>query len=148
MDVLLKYRYSFLAGACAAGGSFFGKLPSFLSAMNLLQMHAEQPFAGYAYLEFALVQVLPLGLMLLCNVCNLRYFLKALQMTQQTLTATVLTAASNYVLSFILGALVYREPLSALSGAGIALILAGLWFLCDTTTDTSQPPDEQKQKQI
>ncbi|XP_017863382.1 PREDICTED: uncharacterized protein LOC108614022 isoform X1 [Drosophila arizonae] len=147
MNVLFKYRYSFLAGACAAGGSFFGKLPSFLSAMNLLQVDAVQP-AGYAYLEFALVQVFPLGLMLFCNVCNLRYFLKALQMTQQTLTATVLTAASNYVLSFILGALVYREPLTALSGAGIALILTGLWFLCDTKTDASRPVDEEKQKQI
>jgi len=26
---------------------------------------------------------------------------------------------------------VYQEPLTALSGIGITLILAGLWFLCD-----------------
>ncbi|XP_023167935.2 uncharacterized protein LOC111597446 isoform X2 [Drosophila hydei] len=99
MDVLFKYRYSFLAGACAAGGSFFGKLPSFISAMNLVHADTEQPVAGYVYAEFALVQLLPLGLMLFFNICNLRYYLKALQMTQQTLTATVLTAASNYVIS-------------------------------------------------
>ncbi|KRF85230.1 uncharacterized protein [Drosophila virilis] len=133
MNALRKYRYSFVAGACAAGGSFFGKLPSFLDALNLLQPNAMKSVAGFAYVEFALVQLLPLGLMLCCNVCNLRYFLKALQMTQQTLTATVLAAASNYVLSFILGTIVYREPLTALSGVGITLILAGLWFLCDTT---------------
>ncbi|XP_023167936.1 uncharacterized protein LOC111597446 isoform X3 [Drosophila hydei] len=102
MDVLFKYRYSFLAGACAAGGSFFGKLPSFISAMNLVHADTEQPVAGYVYAEFALVQLLPLGLMLFFNICNLRYYLKALQMTQQTLTATVLTAASNYVISVFL----------------------------------------------
>ncbi|XP_032599336.1 uncharacterized protein LOC116806533 [Drosophila grimshawi] len=140
MEALVKYRYSFVAGACAAGGSFFGKLPSFLGAMNLLQPTALHKFAGHAYLEFALVQLLPLGLMLLCNVCNLRYFLKALQLSQQTLTATVLTAASNYVISFILGALVYREPLTTLSGVGITLILAGLWFLCDTKTELEKEP--------
>jgi len=44
MEALLKYRYSFLAGACAAGGSFFGKLPSFLSALHLLQ-----PTTGFSY---------------------------------------------------------------------------------------------------
>lgn len=45
------------------------------------------------------MHILPVGLMLWCNVANLRYFLKALQSTQQTLTATVLTAASNYIFS-------------------------------------------------
>jgi len=65
----------------------------------------------FSYLEFALVQLLPIGLMLICNVCNLRYFLKALQMTQQTLTATVLTAASNYVLSVSLLRLQHLQPL-------------------------------------
>ncbi|KAH8369550.1 hypothetical protein KR093_000162 [Drosophila rubida] len=135
MDALLKYRYSFLAGSCAAGGSFFGKLPTFLSAQRLWRSTTGNSFHIFS-LELALIQLLPLGLMLLCNVCNMRYFLKALQMSQQTLTATVLTAASNYVLSFILGALVYQEPLSTLSGLGITLILAGLWFLCDSPTKT------------
>ncbi|XP_034106559.1 uncharacterized protein LOC117569487 isoform X2 [Drosophila albomicans] len=130
MEALLKYRYSFLAGACAAGGSFFGKLPSYLSALRLVKSTT-----GNSYVV-ALIQLLPLILMLLCNVCNMRYFLKALQMSQQTLTATVLTAASNYVLSFILGVLVYQEPLSTLSGIGISFILAGLWFLCDSPTKT------------
>ncbi|KAH8261584.1 hypothetical protein KR044_011876 [Drosophila immigrans] len=129
METLLKYRYSFLAGACAAGGSFFGKLPSYLGALHLLSSTA-----GNSYVELAVIQLLPLGLMLLCNVCNMRYFLKALQMSQQTLTATVLTAASNYVLSFILGALVYQDPLSTLSFIGMTFILAGLWFLCDSPT--------------
>ncbi|KAH8374067.1 hypothetical protein KR200_011035 [Drosophila serrata] len=125
MESLAKYRYSLIAGAFAAGGSFFGKLPSHLSAQNLLNASES------SYLETILMRAAPLALMLLCNVSNLRCFLKALQMTEQTLTCVVLTAASNYVLSFVLGALVYREPLTAVSGLGILLILFGLWFLCD-----------------
>ncbi|XP_016937500.4 uncharacterized protein [Drosophila suzukii] len=129
MESLAKYRYSLVAGSFAAGGSFFGKLPSHLSAQKLLS--TSENILDSSYLEIALLRVLPLVLMIICNVSNLRCFLKALQMTDQTLTCVVLTAASNYVLSFILGALVYQEPLTALSGIGITLILAGLWFLCD-----------------
>ena len=36
MNALHKYRYCFMAGLCAAGGSFFGKLPSFLNDRTLL----------------------------------------------------------------------------------------------------------------
>ncbi|KAH8368742.1 hypothetical protein KR084_010594 [Drosophila pseudotakahashii] len=128
MESLAKYRYSLVAGSFAAGGSFFGKLPSYLSAQKLLS--TSDP-SDSSYLEIALLRALPLVLMIICNVSNLRCFLKALQMTEQTITCVVLTAASNYVLSFIFGALVYQEPLTALSGIGITLILAGLWFLCD-----------------
>ncbi|KRF98999.1 uncharacterized protein Dwil_GK27191 [Drosophila willistoni] len=128
MESLYTYRYSFLAGAFAAGGSFFGKMPSYLKSLDFLP----------ASIDFIVLQLLPLGLMLFCNVCNLRYFLKALQMTPQTLTATVLTAASNYVMSFILGIVVYNEPLSPLSAIGITFILAGLWFLCDDSDSTDK----------
>lgn len=48
MDRLLKYRYSFLAGACAAGGSFFGKLPSFLTALNFLHSTKGSSYIGKA----------------------------------------------------------------------------------------------------
>ncbi|KQS43997.1 uncharacterized protein LOC26526073 [Drosophila erecta] len=140
MESLAKYRYSLVAGSFAAAGSFFGKLPSHLSARKLL--NTSQIKADSSYLELALLQLLPLVLMIICNVCNLRCFLKALQMTEQTLTCVVLTAASNYVLSFILGALVYREPLTVLSCIGITLILAGLWFLCDGGTVESKKPDK------
>lgn len=53
----------------------------------------------FPFLAFILYQCLPIGLMILSNLLNWRYFLKALQMSEQTLTATVLTAASNYVVS-------------------------------------------------
>ncbi|XP_017157057.1 uncharacterized protein LOC108165512 isoform X1 [Drosophila miranda] len=146
MKSLVNYRYSLVAGACAAGGSFFGKLPSHLSAQKLLyfQDSAGGNFSDSSYLEFGLLRLLPLVLMVICNVCNLRCFLKALQMTEQTLTCVVLTAASNYVLSFLLGTLVYQEPLTALSGIGITLILAGLWFLCDAGAVDSRKKETEK----
>ncbi|XP_052844274.1 uncharacterized protein LOC128257339 [Drosophila gunungcola] len=144
MESLAKYRYSLVAGSFAAGGSFFGKLPSHLRAQKLL--NTSGTISNSSYLDIALVHGLPLLLMIVCNVSNLRCFLKALQMTDQTLTCVVLTAASNYVLSFILGALVYHEPLTALSGIGITLILAGLWFLCDGGAMESKKMDPGKDK--
>ncbi|KAH8315613.1 hypothetical protein KR059_006060 [Drosophila kikkawai] len=140
MESLAKYRYSLVAGAFAAGGSFFGKLPSHLSAQKLLNASES------TYLEIILMRAVPLALMLLCNVSNLRCFLKALQMTEQTLTCVVLTAASNYVLSFALGALVYGEPLTVVSGVGISLILSGLWFLCDAGAVEGRQKEVEKEE--
>ncbi|XP_075160497.1 uncharacterized protein LOC142233452 isoform X1 [Haematobia irritans] len=116
---LPKYRYCFIAGCFAAGGSFFGKLPSFLESVDC------------HYAVFVIVKILPLVAMILCNVLNWRYFLKALQLTEQTLTATVLTSASNYIVSFILASTVYKEPITILSTLGTTFIVMGLWFLCD-----------------
>ncbi|XP_017030936.1 uncharacterized protein [Drosophila kikkawai] len=140
MESLTKYRYGLVAGAFAAGGSFFGKLPSHLSAQKLLNASES------TYLEIILMRAVPLALMLLCNVSNLRCFLKALQMTEQTLTCVVLTAASNYVLSFVLGALVYGEPLTVVSGLGITLILSGLWFLCDAGAVEGSQKEAEKEE--
>ncbi|KAH8234637.1 hypothetical protein KR032_001009 [Drosophila birchii] len=160
MESLAKFRYSLAAGAFAAGGSFFGKLPSHLSAQKLINA-SETTYLGkyvvsvscinsnsliYLFSEIILMRAVPLALMLLCNVSNLRCFLKALQMTEQTLTCVVLTAASNYVLSFVLGALVYREPLTAVSGLGISLILSGLWFLCDAGAVQGSKTKEEKEE--
>lgn len=40
MNALHKYRFCFMAGLCAAGGSFFGKLPSVLKDKTLLLTNA------------------------------------------------------------------------------------------------------------
>ncbi|XP_039965276.1 uncharacterized protein LOC120777807 isoform X2 [Bactrocera tryoni] len=98
------YRYSFTAGAFAAGGSFFGRAPSQLSELPALTSAFAPTAAATYYL--------------------------ALQCTEHTLTATVLTAATNYMFSFILGALVYREEITLMSTVGAIFIITGLWFLC------------------
>ncbi|XP_061387530.1 uncharacterized protein LOC133322566 [Musca vetustissima] len=125
---LQKYRYCFMAGCFAAGGSFFGKMPSFLDNMDFEIIHWHK--------AFTIIKYFPIVLMIICNVLNWRYFLKALQLTEQTLTATVLTSASNYVVSFLLASLIYKEPITWLSTVGTSLIVLGLWFLCDDTNKT------------
>ncbi|XP_011214300.2 uncharacterized protein LOC105233833 [Bactrocera dorsalis] len=127
---LQLYRYSFTAGAFAAGGSFFGRAPSQLSELPALTSGFAPTAAATYYLELLFLRAVPIILMVICNVLNWRYFLKALQCTEHTLTATVLTAATNYMLSFILGALVYREEITLMSTVGAIFIITGLWFLC------------------
>ncbi|XP_053956500.1 uncharacterized protein LOC128862097 [Anastrepha ludens] len=139
-NALQQYRHSFTAGAFAAGGSFFGHAPSQLTKVPLLANLLAPTAEATYYFEFILLRALPIVLMVICNVLNWRYFLKALQRAEQTLTATVLTAATNYILSFILGALVYREEITVLSTVGAAFIIAGLWFLC-------KAQEEQKAKE-
>ncbi|TMW44185.1 hypothetical protein DOY81_010737 [Sarcophaga bullata] len=145
MNALHKYRFCFMAGLCAAGGSFFGKLPSFLNDKTLLLADAMPGLTSSVeiYAAFALFQLLPLVLMILSNLLNWRYFLKALQLSEQTLTATVLTAASNYVVTFLLGFLVFKEPITWLSSLGSTFIVLGLWFLCD---DKSKPKEKNKEQ--
>lgn len=53
MDSLLNYRYSLVAGAFAAGGSFFGKLPSHLKAQKFLNL--SDSFSDSSYLGKYLV---------------------------------------------------------------------------------------------
>ncbi|XP_046807145.1 uncharacterized protein LOC111683596 isoform X2 [Lucilia cuprina] len=118
MNSLEKYRFCFLAGLCAVGGSFFGKLPSLLKDNSVFGQ--DQPIIAKSwqiYAEFAVYQAVPLVLMVFSNLLNWRYFLKALQLTEQTLTATVLTAASNYIVSVLwflrntLAFIPYSDPL-------------------------------------
>ncbi|XP_073841759.1 uncharacterized protein [Musca autumnalis] len=135
---LEKYRYCFLAGSFAAGGSFFGKMPSYLDSLDLKVDGSETAFSVLKYL--------PIVVMIVCNVLNWRYFLKALQLTEQTLTATVLTSASNYVVSFILAFVVYKEPITLLSTMGTSLIVLGLWFLCDDPNRNTPTSKENKDK--
>ncbi|XP_067644136.1 uncharacterized protein [Eurosta solidaginis] len=141
---LLQYRYSFTAGAFAAGGSFFGHAPSQLATVPLLTSCFTPTEEVTYYLELLLLRCLPIALMLLCNVLNWRYFLKALQCAEQTLTTTVLTAATNYMLSFILGAIVYQEEITIISTSGAMFIIAGLWFLCRAQEDQQIKDDLKK----
>ncbi|XP_037936420.1 uncharacterized protein LOC119670289 isoform X2 [Teleopsis dalmanni] len=98
MDAFYKYRYSIIAGTFAAGGSFFGKLPTFLVEKQYLS-HLPLNNSAYATSLEYVFRVLPILLMILCNVMNWRYFLKALQTAEQTIFVTVLTTATNYIVS-------------------------------------------------
>lgn len=123
MDFLMRYRNYLWSGLFAAGGTFFAKLPTVL--IKLRGKHVKntafstsKEIANYDYIgEFIIhstnniyllfvhcwdfvdymCQIIPLILMIICNILNWRLFLKALQTTNHTVTATVLTAACNYL---------------------------------------------------
>jgi len=50
MASILNYRYCLLAGICAAGGSFFGKLPSFINDHQFIESESFSLFES-AYLN-------------------------------------------------------------------------------------------------
>ncbi|XP_037936419.1 uncharacterized protein LOC119672504 [Teleopsis dalmanni] len=131
MDAFYKYRYSIIAGTFAAGGSFFGKLPTFLVEKQYLS-HLPLNNSAYATSLEYVFRVLPILLMILCNVMNWRYFLKALQTAEQTIFVTVLTTATNYIVSFVLASFIYQEVITFLSTIGTTFIIGGLWFLCSS----------------
>ncbi|KAI9587260.1 uncharacterized protein LOC119645289 [Glossina fuscipes] len=130
-----KYRLCFLAGCYAAGGSFFGKMPSMPSVLTKQSIFDTLlPIVGEKYSYYCgicLIHFAPFLLMILCNLLNWYYYIKALQISEQTLFTTVLTTAINYIITFVLGVFVYQEPITSLSILGASIILLGLWFLCD-----------------
>ncbi|KAB0795754.1 hypothetical protein PPYR_09815 [Photinus pyralis] len=101
--------YSILSGTSAAGASFFGKL----CGLPIFQ-------------GFFIVRVVFFGLMLLCNGSVWTLYVKALQSTNSTLTATVLSSAVNYLLSAILGYIVFGEITSLLWWTGLSSVLVGV----------------------
>ncbi|XP_059226783.1 uncharacterized protein LOC131998500 isoform X2 [Stomoxys calcitrans] len=122
-------------------------MPSFLESgrcHNVIQDMLPQDIQYYT--EIFIVKILPIAVMILCNVLNWRYFLKALQLAEQTLTATVLTSASNYVVSFILASMIYKEPITLLSTVGTTLIITGLWFLCDEPGKRMEKKEQKKSR--
>ncbi|XP_055904505.1 uncharacterized protein LOC129940251 [Eupeodes corollae] len=118
-------QHLFLAGFFAASGSAFGKLSGgefeFLNTYPALQ-NIIQPY-------IIILQALCVGLMIVCNVLNWRHFLRALHSTEQTLTATVISSASNYICSFLFGIFLFGESISMLSLLGTILIISGMGFL-------------------
>uniref|UniRef100_A0A1B0FMV9 Uncharacterized protein n=1 Tax=Glossina morsitans morsitans TaxID=37546 RepID=A0A1B0FMV9_GLOMM len=95
-----KYRLCFLAGCYAAGGSFFGKMPSVLTKQNIFD--TQLPIVGETYSYYCgvcLIHFVPFLLMIICNLLNWHYYIKALQISEQTLFATVLTTATNYIVT-------------------------------------------------
>ncbi|KAK5642275.1 hypothetical protein RI129_008442 [Pyrocoelia pectoralis] len=101
--------YSILSGSSSAAASFFGKLCGL------------PIFQGYF-----LVQVALFCLMLLCNGAVWTLYVKALQSTNSTLTATILSAAVNYFLSALLGYVVFEEVTSLLWWMGLSSVLIGV----------------------
>ncbi|XP_058837925.1 transmembrane protein 42 [Topomyia yanbarensis] len=115
-----KPYYAIVSGLCASSASFFGKLSSFGEQLAD-NMGNKQPQL--------FLQVLCLSIMVLLNACVWRFFVKALHTNGGTLVASLVSAATNYAASAILGWLIFHEQTSYWWWIGTAFVLGGLLLI-------------------
>ncbi|XP_072947707.1 uncharacterized protein [Epargyreus clarus] len=102
---------AFLAGLWASIGSCLGKLSG-----------APPAFLGTSYLISGVLLIL----MVLANTWGCRHYLRSLDAATNSVKPTVISAASTYVLSGIIGLAVFEEDASWRWWVGAMLITAGL----------------------
>ncbi|XP_058457192.1 transmembrane protein 42 [Malaya genurostris] len=129
-----KPYYAVVSGICASSASFFGKLSSFGEQLadNI----------GNKQLKL-LIQILCIGTMVLLNACVWRFFVKALHTNGGTLVASLVSAATNYTASAILGWLIFHEQTSVWWWIGTAFVLGGLLLIVN---DDEEEKTKSKQK--
>ncbi|POM80482.1 Hypothetical protein PHPALM_1679 [Phytophthora palmivora] len=130
-------RYSALAGSFAALAGLLGKLGADgdSTALQLVdaQCQASIPFDSCS-LVVSIVRVLCLALMLGANGLMLSCFVKGLHETD-SLTATVTSAAVNFMLSAAGGFFFFEEHLPTRWFLGATIILIGMGFLLHGDAD-------------
>ncbi|XP_018563508.1 transmembrane protein 42 isoform X2 [Anoplophora glabripennis] len=115
-------HFAILSGICASTASTFGKL----SWLPILQ-------------EYILIRIAFFACMVVCNGAVWTLFVKALQQTNSSLNATVISSASNYVFSAVTGFVLFGEITSLLWWSGMFLIIVGLLLVLsnDSSVDKS-----------
>uniref|UniRef100_A0AAG5DLV9 EamA domain-containing protein n=1 Tax=Anopheles atroparvus TaxID=41427 RepID=A0AAG5DLV9_ANOAO len=135
-----KPYYAVAAGICAASASLFGKLTSNSSIVA----------ANIGLPEWPVVtQLLCVAIMISLNACVWRFFVKALHTgSGSSLVASLVSAATNYVTSAILGWVIFEEHTSMLWWLGTTLVLIGLLLIISGTEqeDTVVPPAQLNKK--
>ncbi|XP_063697497.1 transmembrane protein 42-like [Culicoides brevitarsis] len=123
-------KNAILSGFCACLGSCFGKLSSIVTVENNAILYT--------------ITSINIALMLLFNGLVWTFFVKALQSKDcNTATATVTSSGANYILSALLGWLIFGETNCGLYWFGIFLIIIGLAII--NKSDES-PKFEEKLK--
>jgi len=127
---LAKHYYSIMSGVAASLGSFFGKMITF-SANEL---------------ETSLLQKgIFVILMLASNAMVWRYFVKGLHSTDaSTLVPTVISTASNFIISGLLGFLIFNEATNVMWWLGALMIMSG--FYCILSEDERKPESHAENK--
>ncbi|XP_055535706.1 uncharacterized protein LOC129724654 [Wyeomyia smithii] len=115
-----KPYYAIVSGLCASTASFFGKLSSL--GEYLAENFGNQQFQ-------LLIQILCIGIMVMLNACVWRFFVKALHTNGGTLVASLVSAATNYIVSALFGWLIFQEQTSIWWWFGTALVLGGLLLI-------------------
>ncbi|XP_011299914.1 transmembrane protein 42 isoform X1 [Fopius arisanus] len=111
---------SVAAGILATAGSLFGKLAGSLEMGSM---------------EQALLKITLFGVMILLNTAGCTFFVRSLQGCGSSLPSTVVSAATNYFCSALLGFLVFGETTSMMWWCGTSLVLLGLILICYSSAD-------------
>nr|XP_018906567.1 PREDICTED: uncharacterized protein LOC109036666 [Bemisia tabaci] len=127
-------RSAVIAGSCAAGGSVCGKLSGMVF------------FPGSSQSLNYMVQLCFLGMMLLCNAFVWKFYATALQSCSSSLPPTLISTASNYIISALSGCMLFGETTSLLWWSGSALIFIGLG-LVTTSRDSSKSQQSKKESE-
>ncbi|XP_049545622.1 transmembrane protein 42 [Anopheles darlingi] len=129
-------QYAVIAGLCASSASLFGKLTS-----NSQRVAENIGLPGW----HLLAQVLCVAIMILLNGCVWRFFVKALHTGNgSSLVASLVSAATNYVASALLGWLIFDEQSTIVWWFGTSLVLAGLLLIL-SGTDNEEHYQHQRQ---
>ncbi|XP_065338627.1 transmembrane protein 42 [Cloeon dipterum] len=124
-----KLQFAFIAGISAALGSVFGKLsgsPELLEVVPKLFIYADtQNLDLIEYLIF-IVQGICFALMIFCNASVWSFYVRALQSSNSSLPATVVSTATNYIVSAIFGIILFGEATGFLWWTGTCLVIIGL----------------------
>ncbi|XP_012283638.1 transmembrane protein 42 [Orussus abietinus] len=104
-----------VAGMFATTGSTIGKMAGEVAMTSSL---------------FVLLKVFLLGLMVTSNTAGCMLFVKALQQSESSLPMTLITSATSYFCSALVGFLVFGESTSLTWWGGTTLVLLGLLLVC------------------
>ncbi|ETV85874.1 hypothetical protein H257_02421 [Aphanomyces astaci] len=138
-----------ISGTIAAVSGMLGKLSSDDNASVIQTIQAychEHQHAAYPWLDCAwamrVVHVAFFAAMLLSNAVMLSFFVRGLHETD-SLTATITSSAANFVVTALVGYLVFHEQLPLQWWVGASVILFGMGLLLhgakdDITTDDSK----------
>ncbi|ENN73493.1 uncharacterized protein LOC109541884 [Dendroctonus ponderosae] len=120
----MQMHYAILAGGCAASAGLFGKLSGLEIFEGLLA-----------------VRVLFFGAMLLCNLAVWTLFVRALHQSHSSLTATMVSSTSNYLITALLGTFVLGEITSTYWWIGMGCILIGLSLIVSEENGQKEVPN-------
>ncbi|XP_077431715.1 transmembrane protein 42-like [Vanacampus margaritifer] len=144
--------YALLAGCLGAAASLSAKLTLGADYLKKIceaglsgtsrEQHDETTVCLWLHMP---LRALCVGLMFLCNAVMWTFFSKALRYSSSSARATATTTAGNFILSAILGKLIFGESQAVLYWVGITLTLCGLLLLHGSTPE-SLPQKEAKRE--
>ncbi|KAK9887182.1 hypothetical protein WA026_020635 [Henosepilachna vigintioctopunctata] len=122
--MFVRLHFAVFAGICAAAASVFGKLSGLPAFENSI-----------------ILKILCFFLMVCCNTCVWTLFVKALHQSGSSLHATVISNASNFLCSALMGYLIFNEKANFVWWIGLSFILGGLLLVICSKDDEKKSID-------